>query len=52
MPEVENRHAEVPVHAPTHVVRERTLEPLYERFRMQHPPTFEGCSDPLVAEEW
>ncbi|KAL5554671.1 hypothetical protein UlMin_042072 [Ulmus minor] len=28
------------------------IEPLYERFRKQHPPIFEGSSDPLVAEEW
>ncbi|KAL5582992.1 hypothetical protein UlMin_015434 [Ulmus minor] len=28
------------------------IEPLYERFRKQHPPVFEGSSDPLVAEEW
>ena len=24
-------------------------EPLFERFRKQHPPTFEGSTDPLVA---
>ncbi|KAL5567715.1 hypothetical protein UlMin_024290 [Ulmus minor] len=28
------------------------IEPLYERFRKQHLPVFEGSSDPLVAEEW
>ncbi|KAL5570459.1 hypothetical protein UlMin_027034 [Ulmus minor] len=28
------------------------IEPLYERFRKQHPPVFEGFSDPLVAKEW
>ncbi|KAL5563369.1 hypothetical protein UlMin_033116 [Ulmus minor] len=28
------------------------IEPLYERFCKQHPPIFEGSSDPLVAEEW
>ena len=28
------------------------IEPLYERFRKQHPPIFEGSFDPLVAEEW
>ena len=27
-------------------------EPLFERFRKQHPPTFEGSTDPLVAEQW
>ena len=52
VPEVEIGQVEVPVHAPAPVVREGTLEPLYERFRKQHPPTFEGISDPLVAEEW
>ena len=25
-------------------------EPLFKRFRKQHPPTFEGSTDPLVAE--
>ena len=28
------------------------LEPLYERFRKQGPPIFEGITNPLVAEEW
>ncbi|KAL5549395.1 hypothetical protein UlMin_004626 [Ulmus minor] len=28
------------------------IEPLYERFRKQHPPVFEGSSNPLIAEEW
>ncbi|KAL5549485.1 hypothetical protein UlMin_004716 [Ulmus minor] len=28
------------------------IEPLYERFRKQHPPIFEGSSDRLIAEEW
>ena len=28
------------------------IEPLYERFHKQHPPIFEGSSDPLIAEEW
>ena len=27
-------------------------EPLFERFRKQHPPTFEGGTDPLMAEQW
>lgn len=27
-------------------------EPLYERFRKQHPPTFDGSTDPLKAEQW
>ena len=26
-------------------------EPLFERFKKQHPPTFEGSTDPLVAEQ-
>ncbi|KAL5563980.1 hypothetical protein UlMin_033727 [Ulmus minor] len=29
-----------------------SVEPLYERFRKQGPPTFEGSNDPLAAEEW
>ncbi|KAL5554138.1 hypothetical protein UlMin_041539 [Ulmus minor] len=28
------------------------IEPLYERFRKQHPPVFEGSFDPLITEEW
>ena len=27
-------------------------EPLFERFQKQHPPTFEGRTNPLVAEQW
>ena len=27
-------------------------ELLYERFRRQHPPTFEGGPDPLKGEKW
>ncbi|XP_060960989.1 uncharacterized protein LOC133031495 [Cannabis sativa] len=27
-------------------------EPIYERLRKQHPPNFEGGSDPMEAEEW
>ena len=27
-------------------------EPVYERFRKQQPPTFEGDADPLIVEEW
>ena len=34
------------------VVVENRLEPLYERFREQHPIIFKGESDPLEAEEW
>ena len=33
-------------------VMENRWEPLYERFRKQHPPTFEGGPDPLRAEQW
>ena len=29
-----------------------SVEPLYEIFRKQRPPTFEGTNDPLAAEEW
>ena len=32
--------------------RVNTIEPLYERFRKQEPLSFEGTTDPLVAEEW
>ena len=28
------------------------LEPMYERFRKQSPPTFEGGPDPTKAEQW
>ena len=31
--------------------REVHREPLYERFRKQHPPTFDGNADPLKAEQ-
>ena len=41
----------MPVHAPAPVAREGRIEPLYEQFRKQHPPTYEGSIDPLVAEE-
>ena len=27
-------------------------EPLYERFRRQHPPKIEGGPNPLKVEEW
>ena len=41
-----------PVHplAPVPPVIVGNREPLFERFRKQHPPTFEGSTDPLVAE--
>ena len=32
--------------------REVHREPLYERFRKQHPPTFDGSTDLLKAEQW
>ena len=43
-----------PVQAPAIVPppREVHREPLYERFRKQHPPTFDGSTDPLKAEQW
>ena len=28
------------------------VEPVYERFRKQHAPNFEGTIDPFEAEEW
>ncbi|XP_062116419.1 uncharacterized protein LOC133830457 [Humulus lupulus] len=31
---------------------ENRWEPLYGRFRKQHPPTFEGGPNPLLAEQW
>ena len=47
--------AEVPpVQAPDVAppLREVHKEPMYERFRKQHPPTFDGSTDPLKAEQW
>ena len=35
------------VPAPVQPVTGNRLEPLYERFRKQQPPTFEGGADPL-----
>lgn len=42
------------VQAPVHIPppREDRREPLHERFRKQRPPTFEGGTDPLKAEQW
>ena len=28
------------------------MEPIYERFRKQQPPSFNGSMDPFIAEEW
>ena len=28
------------------------IEPMYERFRRQQPPTFDGSADPSIAEDW
>ena len=41
-----------PVQAPSPVplVGEVNREPLFERFQKQHPPSFEGNTDPLLAE--
>ena len=36
--------------APVPLVVAVNREPLFERFRKQHPSTFEGSTDPLVAE--
>ncbi|XP_030507590.2 uncharacterized protein LOC115722505 [Cannabis sativa] len=33
-------------------VPEGRWEPIYERFRKQQPPNFEGGSDPMEVEEW
>ena len=40
----------VPVVQPVDVGNK--VEPLYERFRKQQPPIFEGGPDPLKAEKW
>ena len=32
--------------------RDANREPLYERFRKHHPPTFEGGTDLLKVEQW
>ena len=41
-----------PVQAPAPVpVVEVNREPLFERFRKQHPPTFEGGANPIMAEQ-
>ncbi|XP_062086130.1 uncharacterized protein LOC133792238 [Humulus lupulus] len=34
------------------LVAENRMKPLFERFRKQHPPVFEGSIDPVQAEEW
>ena len=33
-------------------VRAEVREPIYERFRRQKPPTFNGSHDPVEAEDW
>ena len=42
--------AVVPVVQPVEVGNK--WEPLYERFRKQQPPIFEGGPDPLNDEQW
>ena len=42
----------VPALVPIPLAGEVDREPLFERFQKQHPPTFEGSTDPLVAEQW
>ena len=37
---------QIPIMAPT------VGEPVYERFRKQKPPTFDGNADPSLAENW
>ena len=37
---------QIPIMAPT------VGEPVYERFRKQKPPTFNGDADPSLAENW
>lgn len=50
VPEAGVQQVGVPAMMPQ--VVENTREPLYERFRKQGPPTFEGGLDALEAEEW
>lgn len=54
MPPVQEPPPMPPVQALAHVppVGEVNWSPLFERFRKQHPPTFEGSTDPLMAEQW
>ena len=33
-------------------LRQENSEPIYERFRKQHPIDFVGGADPYIAEEW
>ena len=42
----------VPALVPIPQAGEVDRELLFERFRKQHPPTFEGSTDPLAAEQW
>ena len=42
----------VPALVPIPLAGEVDREPLFERFQKQHPPTFEGSTDPLVVEQW
>ena len=46
LPPVAERVPEVPQEAPF------VGEPVYERFRRQKPPRFDGTHDPALAEEW
>ena len=43
--------AAVPVLQPVLGI-ENQWEHLYERFRKQHPPEFDGGTDPTQAEQW
>ena len=42
--------AEIPAAVPE--AGGQRLEPVYERFRKQSPPTFDGGADPTEAEQW
>ena len=45
----------VAVNAPVPVAQPEVLhvgEPIYERFRRQRPPSFDGSPDPVEAEDW
>ncbi|XP_062114355.1 uncharacterized protein LOC133825429 [Humulus lupulus] len=43
---------QLPTPPPTPLPAAYGFEPVYERFRKQAPPTFEGKANPMVAENW
>ena len=50
VPVAEVPPVQAPVAAPPAI--EVNREPLYKRFRKQHPPTFEGDTNSLKAQQW